>query len=300
MTDYQNCTLCPRNCGCDRSRQTGYCGMTDKLTIARAALHFWEEPCISGEGSRAPGSGTVFFTGCSLGCCFCQNHLLSKEHVGKQIDAKRLAEIFLELQEKGAANINLVTPDHFLPDILSALKSVEGKLIIPVACNCSGYETVCTVDRLSQYVDIFMPDVKFFSPELSFDFAGAKNYFKTALAAIKQMLFYTGAPVFSQDGMLVRGVILRHLILPGHTDDSLLILDALAKEIGTEGFIISLMSQYTPYFDCGHKELNRRLSSYEYRKVIDHAEQLGFEAIYTQQRSSAKEEYTPPFDAEGV
>lgn len=300
MNEYQHCTLCPRRCGADRTRGNGRCGASDQLLCARAALHFWEEPCISGSGEHAPGSGTVFFSGCSLGCCFCQNHAISRGLSGKAISRDRLVEIFLELQAKGAANINLVTPDHYLPDVLWALAQAKGRLHIPVACNCSGYETLQTVDLLAQAVDIFMPDLKFCDPALSNSLANAPDYFEVALPAVCRMIERAGPPVFDGNGLLTRGVIVRHLVLPGHRDDSEELLRRLAAAAGTAGYILSLMSQYTPYFDCGHKELNRRLSSYEYRCVTQTAEQLGFAAVYTQQRTAAKEEYTPPFDGEGV
>lgn len=300
MNPYQHCTLCPRGCGVDRTKTRGRCGCGDTLLLSRAALHFWEEPCISGTGKNAPGSGTVFFSGCSLGCCFCQNHEISRGAVGKAVTRHRLAEIFLELQAKGAANLNLVTPDHYLPDVLAALAAVRPQLRIPVACNCSGYETPDTVRALAGQTDIFMPDLKFFDPALSEKFACAKDYFAVASSAIPEMVRLAGPPRFDENEMLQSGVIVRHLVLPGHHKDSLLLLDWLAAALPKDGFILSLMSQYTPYLQSPYAELNRKLSSYEYKNVVARAEVLGFEYIYTQQRTAAKEEYTPPFDLEGV
>lgn len=297
---YQHCTLCPRNCGVDRTQTRGRCGCTDTLLLSRAALHFWEEPCISGTGKDAPGSGTVFFSGCSLGCCFCQNHEISRGAVGKATTQARLTEIFLELQAKGAANINLVTPDHYLPDVLAALSAARPGLRIPVACNCSGYETVETVRALAEHANIFMPDLKFFSPDVSEKLARAKDYFAVASPAISEMVRLAGPPRFDDNEMLHSGVIIRHLILPGHHKDSLQLLDWLAEALPKDGFILSLMSQYTPYLQSPYAELNRKLSSYEYKAVVAHAEALGFAYIYTQQRTAAKEEYTPPFDLEGI
>ncbi|MEG0804511.1 MAG: radical SAM protein, partial [Pygmaiobacter sp.] len=273
---------------------------TDRLLVSRAALHFWEEPCISGIGENAPGSGTVFFSGCSLGCCFCQNYQISRGAVGKEISVARLCEIFLELQQQGAANINLVTPDHFAPAILAALSAAKPALTLPIACNCSGYETLKTVRALAEQVDIFMPDLKFFDPDLSGRLAAAPDYFAFALPAICEMVRLCGAPVFDAAGLLRRGVIVRHLVLPGHREDSLHLLDALAAALPTDSFILSLMSQYTPYHTGAYPELNRRLSTFEYKTVTRRAEELGFDYLYTQQRSAAKEEYTPPFDFEGV
>lgn len=300
MTDYEHCLLCPRQCGIDRTRAKGRCGCTSRLLLSRAALHFWEEPCISGSGEQAPGSGTVFFSGCSLGCAFCQNYEISRGAKGKEATAGRLAEIFLQLQNQGAANINLVTPDHYLPHIEAAMALAKPSLTIPVAANCSGYETPETIARLAAFTDIFMPDLKFFSEALSGQLAGAPDYFAVARRAVLQMVELAGKPVFDGDGMLKSGVIIRHLVLPGHKDDSLALLDFLSQNLEPDAFVLSLMSQYTPYRKLPWPELNRRLSTYEYRTVTDAADRLGFALIYTQQRSAAKEEYTPPFDFEGV
>lgn len=300
MTGYEHCVLCPRRCGIDRTRRAGPCGGTDRLRLARAALHFWEEPCISGEGAQAPGSGTVFFSGCTLHCCFCQNYQISECNKGKEISEERLAEIFLELQKKGAANLNLVTGDQFLPGILRALALARPSLAIPTAWNCGGYETVECVERLRGAVQIYMPDLKYFDAGLAAQLSRAPDYFAVASRAIPAMVKQVGAPVYDSRGLLQSGVIVRHLVLPGHRDDSIRLLHWLADTLPADRFILSLMSQYTPYRALPEKELNRRLSSFEYGEVTEEALRLGFTHAYTQQRTAAREEYTPDFDLTGL
>ncbi len=293
----QHCTLCPRKCGADRTRGKGVCGADGHLTAARAALHFWEEPCISGE----KGSGTVFFTGCSLGCCYCQNYEISQNGLGRQIPAERLAEIFLEIQEKGAANLNLVTGTQWVPWIIHALDQAKAKgFCLPVVWNSSGYETVETLRLLEGYVDIWLSDVKYVSPALSGEYSRAPDYFEVCRKAVAEMLRQAPKPIFDEDGYLRRGVILRHLALPGSRKDSFAVLDYMAS-LPKGSFIPSLMSQYTPFYKAAeHKALSRRISTWEYRQVIDRAIDLGLTDGYMQEKSSAKEEYTPPFDLEGV
>ncbi|MBC5582032.1 radical SAM protein [Anaerofilum sp. BX8] len=302
LAGYEHCTLCPRRCGTDRTRTAGPCGGTDQLRLARAALHFWEEPCISGEGPNAPGSGTVFFSGCPLRCCFCQNFEISEENRGKAVSEQRLAEIFLELQARGAANINLVTGTHYLPGILRALALARPALTLPVAWNCGGYETLESVEALAGEggVGIFMPDLKYQDPALSARFSRAPDYFEAASRAVRRMVEVAGPPVYDARGLLRSGVIVRHLVLPGHRDDSLRLLRWLAGALPRDSFILSLMSQYTPYRPLPYKELNRRLSTFEYDAVVKEALRLGFTRAYTQQRTAAKEEYTPPFDLTGL
>ena len=291
------CELCPRRCGADRTRQAGYCGAGQTLRVARAALHFWEEPCISG----TKGSGTVFFSGCPLKCCYCQNWKISAEGFGKEISQERLTEIFLELQAKGAHNLNLVTATPWLEWVLPALDEARRQgCTLPVVYNTGGYETVETVRRLARYVDIWLADVKYVSPELAREYSGAADYFPVCEAAVRQMLAQTGAPVFDEEGILQKGVILRHLALPGCLADSRAVLDWMAT-LPRGSFIPSLMSQYTPFYKAAeHKNLRRRISSWEYRQVIDRAVDLGLTEGYMQEKSSAREEYTPPFDLEGV
>ena len=287
-----SCRLCPRACGVDRTEKTGACGVRG-LKIARAALHFWEEPPISGQ----KGSGTVFFSGCSLRCCFCQNEKISHQGFGREIPVARLAEIFLELQARGAHNLNLVTPTQFVPWIIEALELAGKNLQIPVVYNSSGYETVETLALLEGYVDVYLPDFKYFSPALSAAYSGAPDYFAAASRALLEMARQQPAPVL-EGGLLRRGLLIRHLVLPGAYRDSLALLDWLARHVDPKAVLISLMCQYTP-MRSDPPELNRRVTSFEYRKVVDRALELGFQG-FTQSRSSARETYTPPFDLEGV
>ena len=294
-----HCELCPRRCGADRTKHAGRCGARGQLRAARAALHFWEEPCISGE----KGSGTVFFTGCSLGCCYCQNYAISQQGLGKDIDEARLADIFLELQAKGAANLNLVTATQWLPWVTAALDSARARgLTLPVVWNTGGYETVESVEAWRGYIDIWLADLKYVSSALSAELSSAPDYFAQAKPAIEAMMAQAGHPVFDSEGILQRGVILRHLALPGHSDDSLAVLQRLAdlrQETGVS-FVPSLMSQFTPFYRAAEHGLGRRITTYEYRKVVDRAIALGLTDGYMQEKSSAREEYTPPFDLEGV
>lgn len=298
------CALCPRACGADRSAgQTGYCGADDRLLVARAALHHWEEPCLSGAPEDIRGSGTVFFSNCALRCCYCQNYPISQEGVGKSISVERLAEIFLHLQKSGARNLNLVTATQYLPWVLEALDLARAAgLTVPIVYNTGGYETVATVRALSDYVDIWLTDFKYASSALSVRFSSAADYPVVAEAALRQMLSQTGAPVYDGEGFLQRGVIVRHLALPGCTADSFAVLHLLAKIREESGipFIPSLMSQFTPFYKAADFGLGRRITTYEYRKVIDEAIRLGLTDGYMQEKSSAREEYTPPFDLEGV
>lgn len=299
-----HCSLCPRTCGADRAAgKRGVCGAADQLLVARAALHHWEEPCLSGDPNATTGSGTVFFTGCALGCCYCQNYAISQHGLGKAIDENRLAEIFLELQEKGAQNINLVTATQWLPWVTAALDEARRRgLRLPVVYNTGGYETLETVEALKSYVDIWLTDYKYASPALAQELSRARDYPAVADAALCRMLRQTGAPVFGDDGYLRRGVIVRHLALPGHVNDSLAVLRRLAqnrKETGIP-FLTSLMSQFTPFYHAEEHGLGRRITTYEYRKVVEEAIALGLTEGYMQEKSSAREEYTPPFDLEGV
>jgi putative pyruvate formate lyase activating enzyme len=295
---YNNpCNLCPRECGVDRLANLGFCECDSQIKVARAALHFWEEPCISG----SKGSGTVFFSGCTLRCCYCQNFRISSEGLGKEISARRLAEIFLELQEKGAHNINLVTPTQYSIQILYALDIVRSKLHIPVVYNCGGYERLETIRELKGYVDIFLPDLKYFSSELSLKYSKADDYFEVASAAIKEMISQIGVLNLDNSGIMQKGVIIRHLVIPGARKDSFKILNWISENLPKDKYLLSLMSQYTPaYKSSEYKELNRRITTFEYKSVVEEAIRLGLSNGFMQERSSAKEEYTPPFDLEGV
>ena len=299
-----HCTLCPRACGADRAAgQTGFCGADDRLLVARAALHHWEEPCLSGAPEDARGSGTVFFSGCTLRCCYCQNSPISQQGVGKAITPERLAGIFLRLQQDGARNLNLVTATQYLPQVRQALESARAAgLTLPVVYNTGGYETLAAVKALDGYVDIWLTDFKYASPELAERYSAARNYPAVAEAALRQMLRQTGAPVYDAEGFLQRGVIVRHLALPGCVQDSRTVLQTLARirrETGVP-FLSSLMSQFTPFYKAAEYGLGRRITTYEYRKVVDEAVRLGLTDGYMQEKSSAREEYTPPFDLEGV
>lgn len=294
MNIYENCMLCPRKCGIDRTKKTGGCKSTDKIKIARAALHFGEEPCISGKR----GSGAVFFSGCSLGCVFCQNQSLSHENFGKEISEKRLSEIFAELEAKGAHNINLVTPTHFVPSILKALDIYRPK--IPMVYNCGGYESAETINMLKGYIDIFLTDIKYFSPEIAKRYSRAADYFEAAYESARQMIELTKAPAFDDDGMLKSGVIIRHLCMPSHRKDTIAVLKEL-KRLPENSFLLSLMSQYTPGGDLtAYPEINRKITTFEYQSAVNTALELGLTRGYFQERESVGKEYTPSFDLTGV
>ena len=298
--DYASCTLCPRMCGANRYETLGFCRCSAVPKAARAALHPWEEPCISG----IRGSGTVFFSGCTLKCCFCQNHAISAEGFGAELTVNRLADIFLELEQQGAHNINLVTPTQFFPSILQALDLVRHRLSIPVVCNCGGYERPETIRQLDGYVDIYLPDLKYFSSELSAKYSQAPDYFSCASRAIPLMLRQTGAPRFrEEDGctLMEKGVIIRHMVLPGQKEDSKALLRWMKNELPEKQFLISLLSQYTPFYQSSRfPEINRRITSYEYDQVVNYALSLGLTDGFMQKKSSAKEEYTPSFRLEGI
>ena len=394
---YLACRLCPRQCGVDRTvkpesdraqntavsgetpphdnqsadrrqhgkqsairRQAGYCRCTDRVLVARAALHLWEEPCISGihdclpsaeeaiepssgrlqetpgielpsdrpqemSGIELPsgrpqvsqgGSGAVFFSGCTLGCCFCQNYAISHGRFGKEITVRELADIFLRLQDQGAYNINLVTATQYLPSVIKALELTRDRLTVPVVYNCGGYERPEIIRALSGYVDIWLPDLKYFDPSLAARCSQAGDYFTYASRAIPQMIAQTGVPVMDENGLLRSGVIVRHMVLPGARSDSIRLLHWMKENLPAGKWLLSLMSQYTPAGEAApvsvaerragksdtvrFPELTRRVTTFEYESVLNTAIDLGLTAGYMQQKSSAKEEYTPPFDLTGV
>ncbi len=293
--DLHCCTLCPRQCCADRYAKTGFCGCGSTVRAAKAYLHMWEEPCISG----THGSGTVFFSGCCLKCCFCQNYKISCENFGKEISETRLAEIFLELQKKGAHNINLVSPTQFVPQIISALDLCRGDMKIPVVYNTGGYELVETLKMLEGYIDVYLPDFKYYDNALAEKYSGAKNYFETVTNALKEMYRQVGDCKI-EDGIIRRGMIIRHLVLPTHRHDSMKILEWISENLPRDGVMISLMSQYTPFYKSSeHKEIARRISTFEYNSVLEKARELGLNG-FMQEKSSAKEEYTPDFDLFGL
>ena len=294
----EDCSLCPRECHVDRTGgERGYCGMTEELMVARAALHYWEEPCISGE----KGSGTVFFSGCSMGCVYCQNRSIAKGLAGKAITIDRLAEIFLELQNKGAENINLVTPSHYVPQIKEALILAKGKgLTIPIVYNCSGYEKPETLRLLEGYIDIFLPDLKYRDPKPATRYSSCTDYFERAAAAISEMVRQVGEPVYDERGMMKRGVIVRHLTLPGYLKDSKRILEYLYGTYG-DRILISIMNQYTPLETVrDYPEINRRIRDEEYEELVDYAIELGIENGFIQEGETASESFIPEFNNEGV
>ncbi len=288
------CNSCPRKCEIDRATQKGFCGVNDKFKVARASLHFWEEPCISGTN----GSGTVFFSGCNLKCVYCQNFEISHNCFGKEISDERLVEIFNELISQGAHNINLVNPTHYALKLAKILK--ENNPCVPVVYNTSGYENVETLKELDGIVDIYLTDIKYRDERVALKYSKAGNYFSAASQAVAEMKRQQPEDIFDADGIMHKGVIIRNLILPGNISQSMKVLDFVADEFGNKT-IISLMSQYTP---CGESKdyptINRRISRREYDTVLNHIESLGFENAYVQELSSAKEEYIPPFDLTGI
>lgn len=291
----EKCQLCPRQCGVDRQVTTGYCGVGGRITAARAALHFGEEPCIS--GSR--GSGTVFFAGCHLGCVYCQNYSISRGAGGMEITPEKLGDILLRLEEQGAHNINLVTPMHFTLPIIKGLEQVKHRLGIPVAINTGGYELPQTVEMWSGLADIWIPDLKYKSRALSAKYSGAPDYFEVACRAVEAMHRQQPTPVVN-DGIMQRGMIIRHMVLPGGYKDSLDILAWLQSALPLGGFLLSLMRQYTPTGSCSeYPEIDRKVTSLEYGKVEAVAAAMGFDG-YSQDKASAGEGYVPDFNLEGI
>ena len=293
----KNCNLCPRRCGVNRTAgEKGYCHTSEKLMVARAALHFWEEPCISGKH----GSGTVFFSGCPLGCIYCQNEAIKKAETGKVITQDRLCDIFLELEEKGAENINLVTPTHYVLHIVKALNMAKRKgLSLPVVYNSGGYELPETLQRLEGLVDIYLPDFKYYSPETARRYSNAPDYPEVAKAAISEMFRQQPVIAMNQKGMLQKGMVIRHLVLPGHREESKQAIQYLYETYG-DAVYLSIMSQYTPVNVTPYQNLNRKLTIEEYEEVVDYAISLGIENAFVQEGEAAEESFIPPFSGEGV
>ncbi|MGN1195822.1 MAG: 4Fe-4S cluster-binding domain-containing protein [Acutalibacteraceae bacterium] len=288
------CNMCPRSCSADRKSSVGFCGVPQEFVVARAAKHYWEEPCISGKN----GSGTVFFSGCNLRCVYCQNFEISHNCFGKAISEKRLMEIFDSLIEAGAHNINLVNPTHYAFQLAKVLK--EYKSPVPIVYNSSGYESVQTLKRLEGLVDVYLPDLKYITADRAGKYSAASDYFEKASAAITEMRRQIPNDVFSSDGLLLKGLIIRHLILPMNTNRSLEIFSWIKETFG-EKTLVSLMAQYTP---CGkienYPELQRKITEREYEKVLNFLEKEGFENAFVQQRTAANEEFIPDFDLTGV
>ena len=289
------CSICPRECRVDRDIKHGVCNAGNTLKIARVGLHEWEEPCISHKN----GSGTIFFSGCNLKCVYCQNAEISKELKGKEIGTDVLSDEILKLQDIGADNINLVTPTHFAKQIIRSLDKIKHKLNIPVCYNCGGYEKVETLSMLNGYIDIFMPDIKYFDKSLSERYSGASDYFFVASKALEKMYELVGYAKYNDDGKMIGGVLTRHLVLPSHTEDSINILEYISQNYDVEKFALSIMSQYFPTERCKkYPEINRKLTTLEYRKVVNKADCLGFKNCYIQDKSSATIKYVPVFDYE--
>lgn len=288
----KNCVLCPRRCGADRANgKTGFCGASDKIKIARSALHFWEEPCISGEN----GSGTVFFSHCPLKCVFCQNYEISAKSTGYEVTVDELADCFLDLERQGANNINLVTPTHYVPQLIQAIKTAkENGLTLPILYNTSGYENVETLRSLEGLIDIYMPDMKYMSDKYAVKYSNAPDYFNIASRAIAEMFRQVGKPVF-KNGIMQRGVIVRHLMLPGSLFDTKHIIDYLYKTYKDDIFI-SLMSQYTPLEHVKkYPELDKRLNPKHYEAMLDYCADLGIKNAFIQEGDTAKESFIPSF-----
>lgn len=295
--DYNSCRLCPRKCGVNRYETVGFCGMGAEVKAAKATLHQWEEPCISYNN----GAGTVFFSGCSLRCVYCQNSEISNNGFGEAITAEKLGDIFLSLQDRGADNIELVTPTHFIPDIITALDRVKNRLDIPVVYNCGGYELTKTINRLQGYIDVYLPDIKYYSADISSKYSSAPDYFQRASEAVLEMINQTGKLRYNEKGGLVKGTVIRHLVLPGCRHDSMRIMDWIAENTDSDSRLVSIMSQYTPFdfISSDYPELKRRITKMEYNSVVRHAENLGIKG-FTQDITSAREEYLPEFDLEGI
>lgn len=291
------CNLCPRNCNINRDTASGYCRVSNKIKISRAALHFWEEPCISAEN----GSGTVFFSGCNMGCVYCQNQDISHGAFGKEITTERLAEIFLELQAQKAHNVNLVTPTHYAPQIVDAVKLARANgLTIPVVYNTSSYEKAESIESLKGTVDVYLPDFKYISSDIAQKYSFCADYPETAKKAVDTMIKQTGPCVFDEDGIIKKGVIVRVLVLPGYTEEAKKIVEYLYTTYG-DNIYISIMSQYTPCTDLGkYPEINRKLTQQEYDDVVDFAVELGLENGFLQEGEAASESFIPPFDLQGV
>lgn len=292
-----SCNLCPRNCNVNRNNnEIGYCGASNQMVIAKAYLHMWEEPCISG----SVGSGTIFFSYCNLRCIFCQNYDISTLHKGNIVSVNRLKEICLELQEKGALNINLVTPTHYVPLIVEALKLAKKEgLTIPIIYNTSSYENISTIKLLEGIVDIYLPDLKYYDDIYGIKYSNCNNYFKYASSAIEEMYKQVGKCVFDNNGIIKKGVIVRHLMLPDNIEDSKNIINYLYNKY-KDNIYISIMNQYTPLRRLEYENLNRKVNDTEYDELINYAYDLGIRNAYIQEGETQKESFIPDFDNEGI
>ncbi|WP_297569736.1 radical SAM protein [uncultured Anaerovibrio sp.] len=296
MTGLLDCTLCPRMCHANRHKQQGFCGGGIRARVALVSLHPWEEPVIAGTS----GAGTVFFSGCSLRCIFCQNYEISHQHKGIEVSDERLGEIFFEQQLRGAATLDLVTPTHYIPQIINGLIYARKKgFCLPVVYNSSGYENISSLDLLQSHVDVFLPDLKYYSTDLSGEYSQASDYFFVASEAVKKMVQLTGEAV-EKNGILQKGVLVRHMVIPGARKDSMKLLEWLWHEFG-DSIMVSIMNQYTPaYMALDHPKLKRRLTTFEYESVVDFARSLGFSRCFIQESDATGMEYVPRWTGEGV
>ena len=295
-----NCQLCPCSCGVNRYEKLGACGGGALVRVAKVSLHPWEEPAIAGP-ETGKGAGTVFFSGCNLRCVFCQNYEISHYEKGREVTSEELGEIFLHQQAQGAATLDLVTPTHYVPQIIQALAYAKKRgFSLPVVYNSSGYESVSTIELLGGLVDVYLPDLKYYASELSRAYSQAQDYFPVAAKAIKAMVQQVGRPVLDAQGIMTKGVLVRHMVLPGARHDSMKLLDWLWQNFGHDIYL-SLMSQYTPMYKAGeYKALKRRLTTFEYQSVIDYARELGVTQCFIQQRSSATKAYVPNWQDDGL
>lgn len=292
----EKCFICPHRCGADRTESSGICGCNDKIKLAKVCLHKWEEPCIC----SGNGAGAVFFSGCNLKCCYCQNYALSHENFGKEVSVEKLADIFLNLQQKGACCIDLVTPTPFSYHIIKALDLVKNKLEIPVVYNCGGYELPETIKNLKGYIDIYLTDFKYYDNQYSLKYSGISDYFEYCSASLKEMISQTGKPFFDENNNMKKGTIIRHLALPNLRHDSIRLLEWISENLPKDSFLISLMSQYTPIEQIKQKypEINRRITKMEYNSIIKKAAELDLKG-FSQEKSSADSVYIPDFDFSG-
>lgn len=286
-----HCNLCPRKCRVDRKVQKGFCGCTDEIRVAKYMKHFGEEPCITG----TKGSGTVFFSGCNLRCAFCQNYPISHGCKGENISRERLREIFFELKEMGVHNINLVTATHFSDSVAEVISECKEELNLPIVYNCGGYEDAENIKKLSGLIDIYLPDLKYYSTEMSARYSAAPDYFEHAFPAVKEMIRQQPKAVFDENGIMQKGVIIRHLVLPKGYHDSIEIMRRIKEEFGENAPLVSIMRQYTPCYEAEKfKEINRKLTTFEYEKVTDFCAEIGLDG-FTQEKGCDNLSMTPDF-----
>lgn len=293
IKEFDKCMICPRKCGVNRNKgEVGYCGCDNKIRIANYSLHMWEEPCISGES----GSGTIFFSYCNLRCIYCQNYKISKLHMGRDYSMDDVVSMMLELEKRGANNINFVTPTHYLPYIIKIIDKARNMgLNIPIVYNTSGYERVEMIEELKGYVDVYLPDLKYYDDEIAKKYSSVSDYFNVVTKAIDSMYKQVGRIEFDSNGIIKKGVIVRHLVLPGHTLDSKKIIKYLYDTYG-DNIYISIMNQYTPVRETEYDNLNRTLTGKEYDEVIDYAYDIGVRCAFVQEEGTCKESFIPIFE----